>query len=402
MTTRQAVFLVGGKGTRLGALTAATPKPLLEIAPGLRFLDVVIEEAARHGFGDILLLAGHLGEQVEAIYQGRTLRGATVQVVREPEPQGTGGALRSASDRLASTFLMANGDSLFDINLRALATELPPAATARLALREVTDPARYGAVSLHNGQVTGFAEKNSALTGPALINGGVYHMRREILDWISGPCSLEQDVFPRLAAAGQLEGRQFDGYFIDMGLPDSFAQACREAPARRIRPCLFLDRDGVLNVDVGYPHRADQLQWIDGAREAVRLANEAGYLVIVVTNQAGVARGYYTEEQVAAFHDVMAGDLARAEAHVDAWYHCPFHADATVARYKASDHPDRKPNPGMLLRAMTEWPIDAQRSLLIGDKPSDIEAAARAGIAGLPFSGGNLCDLVRRSILTGV
>lgn len=398
MTTRQAVFLVGGKGTRLGALAAATPKPLLEIAPGLRFLDVVLEEAARHGFGDIVLLAGHLGDQVESIYQGRSVFGATVRVVREPDPQGTGGALRLAREALAPTFLMANGDSLFDINLRALATDLAPSATARLALREVADPARYGAVALQDTQVTGFSEKNAALTGPALINGGLYHMRREILEWIEGPCSIEQDVFPRLAAAGRLEGRQFGGYFLDMGLPDSFAQACREVPARRIRPCLFLDRDGVLNVDSGYPHRVDQLQWIEGARDAVRLANEAGYLVIVVTNQAGVARGYYGEDQVAAFHAAMADDLARAQAHVDAWYHCPFHAEASVERYRAHDHPDRKPNPGMLLRAMADWPIDPGRSLLIGDRPSDIEAATRAGIEAVLFTTGNLADVVAARI----
>ncbi|MEZ5946314.1 MAG: sugar phosphate nucleotidyltransferase [Hyphomonas sp.] len=97
-TVRQAVFLVGGKGTRLGDLTRATPKPPLEAAP-LRFLDVAIEEAARHGFMDVLLVAGHLGDQVEDAYQGRSIR-AQVWVIREPEPQGTGGAVRMAADLL--------------------------------------------------------------------------------------------------------------------------------------------------------------------------------------------------------------------------------------------------------------------------------------------------------------
>jgi hypothetical protein len=107
---RQAVFLVGGKGTRLGGLTANTPKPLLELAPGLRFLDVLIEGAARQGFNDIILLAGHLGEQVVELYDGRTFRGARISVIREPEPAGTGGALRFAADRLAPFFMLANGD----------------------------------------------------------------------------------------------------------------------------------------------------------------------------------------------------------------------------------------------------------------------------------------------------
>ncbi|MDO9076256.1 MAG: sugar phosphate nucleotidyltransferase, partial [Brevundimonas sp.] len=121
---RQAVFLVGGKGTRLGELTRDVPKPLLEISPGVRFLDVLLEEAARHGFSDIVLLAGHLGESVQQIYDGRVMRNAKVRVIREPAPMGTGGALRYAAESLDPAFVMANGDSLFEFNLRALATPL--------------------------------------------------------------------------------------------------------------------------------------------------------------------------------------------------------------------------------------------------------------------------------------
>ena len=113
MQIRQAVFLVGGRGKRLGSIAANTPKPLLEISPGLRFLDVVLDQAARHGFTDIILLAGHLGEQVETLYHGRRVRDATVNVVREPGPAGTGGALASAADLLDDWYLMANGDFLY-------------------------------------------------------------------------------------------------------------------------------------------------------------------------------------------------------------------------------------------------------------------------------------------------
>ena len=114
MRVKQALLLVGGRGTRLGALAASTPKPLLEVAPGLRFLDLLLDEVARQGFDEIILLAGHMGEQVEALYHGRTVRQAKVDVVREPEPAGTGGALWSARERLDPWFIMANGDSLFD------------------------------------------------------------------------------------------------------------------------------------------------------------------------------------------------------------------------------------------------------------------------------------------------
>jgi D-glycero-D-manno-heptose 1,7-bisphosphate phosphatase len=156
------------------------------------------------------------------------------------------------------------------------------------------------------------------------------------------------------------------------------------------RPALFLDRDGVLNEDRGYVYRWEDFAWVRGAREVVAAFNRAGWLVVVVTNQSGVGRGYYTEDDMHALHGRMVEDLAKAGAHVDAFYFAPQHPDSALARYRHPDPPDRKPNPGMLLRAMAEWPIDAERSLMIGDKPSDLEAAERAGVRAVLFEGGDL------------
>lgn len=393
---RQAVFLVGGKGTRLGQLTQATPKPLLEIAPGLRFLDVVLEEAARHGFADILLLAGYLGDQVEAAYQGRRIYDARVTVLREPEPQGTGGALRFAADKLDPWFLMGNGDSLFEINLRTLAMARDDNFDARLALREVQEPARYGAVALNDGRITQFLEKNPSLKGPALINGGLYLMRRDgVMPYVNGPCSIEQDVFPRLAEAGRLQGQAFEGYFLDMGLPDTYAQAQAETPLRRKRPAAFLDRDGTINLDKGYTYKLEDLVFVRGAPEAIRTLNDAGYYVIVVSNQAGIARGYYKENDVDNFHAEMAAALAEKGAHIDAFYYCPYHADAAIETYRNPDHPERKPNPGMLKRAMSDWPIRKEGSFMLGDQESDVAAGRALDLDAYLFESGDLEQTVR-------
>ena len=391
---RQAVVLVGGKGTRLGELTRNTPKPLLEIDAGLRFLDVVLEEIARRGFTDIVLLAGHLGDQVETAYHHRQIYQARVRVIREIEPQGTGGALRFAAAELDPWFLMLNGDSLFEFNYRELARLPGPGVLGRLALRTVPDPGRYGAVTVEAGRVTQFLEKNPDLKGPALINGGVYLLSREVLGLIDGPCSIEQDVFPRLAKAGALEARAFDGYFLDIGLPNTYAQAKAEVPARRRRPCAFLDRDGTLNIDKGYTHKPEDLVWMPSAIPAIKRLNESGHYVIVVTNQAGVARGYYTEADMHAFHAEMQAQLADAGAWIDAFYHCPYHADGKVPAFTDANHPDRKPNPGMLLRAFNEWPIIRETSFMIGDADLDIAAAKAAGIPGYCYEGGDLDALV--------
>lgn len=178
----------------------------------------------------------------------------------------------------------------------------------------------------------------------------------------------------------------------------TLAGSKRDRSDDRLRPCVFLDRDGVLNHDVGYTYRPEDLRWIDGAREAVKLLNDAGYLVVVATNQSGVARGRYTEADVDAFHAHMSAQLAEAGGRIDAFYHCPYHHEGVVERYCIADHPDRKPNPGMILRAMADLPIRREGSFLIGDRDSDIEAAAAAGLPGVRFEGGDLHRLLSRLI----
>lgn len=156
------------------------------------------------------------------------------------------------------------------------------------------------------------------------------------------------------------------------------------------RAAVILDRDGVLNLDLGYVGEIGRLRWVAGARAAVRRINAAGLLAIVATNQSGVARGLFNLDAVDALHAHMQAELAAEGARIDAFYVCPFLPDAPVAAFAHPDHPDRKPNPGMILRALADWSIDPARALVIGDKPRDLEAGRRAGVAGALFSGGDL------------
>ncbi len=169
------------------------------------------------------------------------------------------------------------------------------------------------------------------------------------------------------------------------------------AASNAARPAAFLDRDGVLNVDHGYVHRPDQITWNAGAAEAVRLLNTAGYLVIVVTNQSGVARGFYDETAVKELHAYMREELAHNGARVDAFYYCPHHPEGTVAAYAVACR-CRKPGIGLLERAARDFAIDRARSVLIGDTDADMEAARAFGIAGLRFDAltESLATLVRR------
>jgi D,D-heptose 1,7-bisphosphate phosphatase len=392
---KQAVLLVGGRGTRLGALTETTPKPLLPVA-GRPFIRYLIDNAIRHGLTEILLLASRGAEAVEAMWGAGSegaadlaREGVSITVVKEPAAAGTAGALLHARDHLDDTFLLASGDSFFDFNwLDLLTVPADEQWQARVALRQVADGACYGRVEVADSKIIVF--DGSDRPGPAVINGGVYVLRRSLLEAIGAmPCSLEHDLFPPLAAHGRLFGRIYDGFFIDIGVPEDYARADRLMTEAWRRPAVFLDRDGVVNVDHGYVHRPDQVEWIAGAKRTIKWFNDAGFFVFVVSNQAGVARGYYSEADVGALHGWMAGELQAIGAHVDQFEYCPYHPEGTVAQYRrASDR--RKPAAGMLLDCMARWPVDKSRSFLIGDKPIDLEAAAAAEIPGYLFSSPDL------------
>ena len=138
-----------------------------------------------------------------------------------------------------------------------------------------------------------------------------------------------------------------------------------------MRWAVFLDRDGTVNEEVHYLHQAEQLRLLPGAAEAIRLLNESGIPVFLVTNQAGIGRGYYDEPAMRAVHSALEDELAAHGAHLDAIYHCPHHPDAGCAC--------RKPNPGLLIQAAEEHDIDLEHSFVIGDKASDLEAGVRVG-----------------------
>ena len=398
---RQAVILAGGRATRLGELARDTPKPLLAVG-GRPFIEQVMLHCRSYGVREFLVLVGpHVDKFGAVLGDGRHL-GVSIQLVSEPAPAGTGGALHYVADRLANTFLMLNGDSLFQADLLNLvlteraSTRSPPQWLGTVAVRRVDDTGRYGRIEIDGGLITGFAEKSGS--GAGLINGGIYCLSRHILDIIGKPpVSIEQDVFPRLARERHLYGAILDGNFIDIGIPDDLRRAEAVVPAWTRKPAAFLDRDGVLNVDIGWLHKPQDCVWMDGAKEAVRLLNAANYFVFVVTNQAGVARGLYDEAKVLEFHDWMSGELAAIGAHVDAYYYCPHHPDGIVAPYRQVCG-CRKPAPGMIERAIAEWPVDVRQSFLVGDRPSDLEAARAARLPGHHFVGGNLADFVGRLI----
>ncbi len=171
-----------------------------------------------------------------------------------------------------------------------------------------------------------------------------------------------------------------------------------ERLARPRKPAVFLDRDGIINVDRGYVSSRAEFKWIPGAIAAIKALNDAGYYVFIATNQSGIARGLYSEREMHKLHDYIAQKLAEKGARIDDWRHSPFHPEGTIIAFKrTSDW--RKPRPGMILDLMRAWPVDRAKSVLIGDKESDMQAARAAHVRGLRFGGGDLHAFVRAHVL---
>lgn len=398
-TIRQAAILAGGLGTRLGALTASTPKPVLPVA-GRPFLAWLIRELSRYGVEEVLLLCGHLSQRLRdevAAFNADLPRPLTIRFSEEPAPAGTGGALLHAAPLLDDRFLLCNGDSIFACNLAELLADAArdaPEVQGRIVTRRVPDASRAGLVETAGDQITRFHERPPEGVTEGTINAGIYVFDRRILAELRPVCSLERDILPAMAARGVLRATEGQGYFIDIGVPADYARAQTELPAALRRPALFLDRDGVLNHDHGHVGTRDRFDWIDGAIAAVVRATRSGRHVFIVTNQSGVARGFYDEAAVHALIGWMRDEILAAGGTIDDYRYCPFHPEAPLPAYRrVADC--RKPAPGMINDLLARWQLDPAQCVLIGDQVTDLQAATAAGIASHHFRGGDLDAFLR-------
>lgn len=368
----EVIVLAGGFGTRLKHIVPDVPKPMAPVC-GRPFLRYILDDLQRKGVERIILATGYKGEMIQDFF-GRSYRGMELVYSQEDTPLGTGGALKRALRFCyGERVMVVNGDTYFDVDFAAMEKSAQPGCFV-LAAKRMRNFDRYGTLELNGMQVTSFREKAPCREG--LINGGIYLLERTALEGVLQDCfSFETEILEPITAQGRVYAFESDGLFIDIGIPEDYEQAqTLLAQLAPVHKAVFFDRDGTINRDIHYLHRTEDLQFLNGIPQFIHKWNAWGYKVIVATNQAGIARGYYTVEDMHSLHRFMNKQLAEYGAHIDAFYYCPHHPAFT------GPCRCRKPEPGMLEDAIREFDLDPTQCIFFGDQPCDMESAKRAGI----------------------
>jgi histidinol-phosphate phosphatase family protein len=390
----QAVILAGGRGTRMRPLTDTRPKAMVEFH-GKPFLEYLIEMLRDQGFERVLLLLGYLPEIITEHFGDGSRLGVRIDYDITGPDDLTAHRVKVARDKLDDIFLLMYCDNYWPLQFdRMWARYLELGAPAMVTVYGNADG--YSRDSVIVGP-DGFVEVfDRERTTPGLKGVEISYAildKRAVLPLLPEHQELfEQAVYPALAEHHRLAAYWSDHRYYSVG-GHARLPLTEEFLARR--PAVILDRDGVLNrrpPRAQYVRRPEEFEWLPGALDALRHLRDAGYRVLVVSNQAGIARGAMTEDDLAAVSAKMLSDVAASGGHIDALYHCPHGWD------EGCDC--RKPRPGMLLRAQRDWHLDLTRTYFIGDDERDAQAADAAGCpSALVTDTVSLYDLTRRLLV---
>ena len=311
------VILAGGKGTRLGLTDR--PKPMVPVA-GCPLLQRQVEAARDHGFTDFLFLTGRMAHVIEDHFGDGSAMSVTITHFREPEPLGTAGAVRAARHLLNEPFVVLYGDTLIDVDLAHMADLHRRSGAAGTIFAHPNDhPYDSDVLDVdEDGRVLRLMAKPhpEGILLPNLVSAALYVLSPEAIDHVPADRASDwaHDVFPAILSAGQrLQAYRSLEYVKDMGTPERLARGEADLASGRVarlslrypKPAIFLDRDGVLNVERNGIHDPADLDLLPGAADAVRRMNLAGIPAICVTNQPDVAKGMLTLERLRAVHAAL-------------------------------------------------------------------------------------------------
>ncbi len=393
----QAVIMAGGQGTRLSQVTRRRlPKPMIPIA-GKPVLEYQINCLRENGLREIWIVTGPLHEKIEDYFGNGEKWGVTLRYFHENTPMGTGGALYYLKAALHDDFLLLFGDIFFDMDLnRMIRFHQTSGALATLLVHPNSHPYDSDLVLLdQDGRITGIKGKKEPRHGyyRNMVNAGIYCLNAGLLEELPEPLAFSLEaglIFPHIRE-GSVFGYLSTEYIRDIGTPERLFSAQEDwkkgivtlRNRKHRQKCIFVDRDGTLNKYRGFIARPEDLELEDTVPEAVNMAHEKGYLVIVITNQPVVARNLCSLAGLEQIHNKLETLLGEKGAYLDGIRFCPHHPDRGYpgerSEYKVRCR-CRKPEPGLIWEAAQEFSIDLSSSYMIGDTTTDIQTGINAGV----------------------
>ena len=390
----QLVIIAGGKGTRLGLKDI--PKPMVKIA-GKPLLEHQIEQAKSYGIEEIFILSGHLANVIVDYFGDGSKWGVKINHVIEPHPLGTAGCLKLIENQLKDRFMVFYGDVVMDFDIASFIefdSQYKSIGTAIVHPNDHPYDSDLLEINGDNRVVNVFPKPHkSGEYFQNLVNAAVYIFSPEIFKYIEPDKAQDfgRDIIKRVINNGEiLSGYRTAEYIKDMGTAERFEAVKQDFEYGKVamlnkrnkRPCIFLDRDGVINKDMDNNPVCSDFELLPDVADAVRMINKSSYLAVVVTNQPMIAKGFVTEDEVKNTHKKMETLLGESGAFLNGIYYCPHHPEkgfkGEIADLKI-DCECRKPKTGMLMQAARDMNIDLSSSWMIGDSLRDIEAGKNAG-----------------------
>jgi len=372
MKIRQAVILAGGYGTRLSPFTDTNPKPMYPFE-GKPFLEYLIKQVKSFGITEIILLLGYLPEKVTDYFGDGSQWGMQIRYSVTPVEYETGLRIKSAAELLDETFLLMYCDNYCPVDFKKLLSlyETSGAELCFTVYRNLDGYTKNNLRIADDGKVEVYDKKRQT-PGLQGVDIGYALVNRRVLELLPEENhNFEAVVYPTLVEKESLYAFTTEHRYYSVGSWERIELTRTFFSPRKF---VFLDRDGTLNVRpprACYIERPEDFVWLPGAREAVARLKKAGYTLILISNQPGIARGRLTEETLSAIHQKMQNDLREAGGEVDHIYYCPHNWDDGCEC--------RKPRPGMFFQAQKEFSLDLTRCIMYGDDERDMEAAQAAG-----------------------
>ena len=376
--TTECIILAGGYGSRLGKITNKIPKPLIKINRK-PFIFYLINNLYRQGIRKFYVLTFYKHEKFLKILP-KKYKEAIIQIIKEKKKLGTAGSINNIKHKLDKSFFVVNGDTYFDINLRDL-EKTTNDAKSNIGVSIVSSKDHTGYKSYKINKINEVIDYKITNSNLKLVCGGVYFLKKNIFNKFKKTeiLDIDKDLI-QSNLKKKIIAKKYASDFIDIGSLKSLKKSKNFIRNKDIRPSFFLDRDGVINEEKNYVHKKKDFLWRKNIFKAIKLLNDKGYQVFVITNQAGIAKGIYSEKQFNKLNNWMLKEFNKNGSFIDQVYYCPFHPKAKIKKFRKKTNL-RKPGNGMILKALKEWNISKSKSFLIGDSLSDLSAGKKTNIS---------------------